>query len=142
MSRKLLRRLVEGLATRQLRRFVAVGTVTAGVQTLLLWVFVDTLALNYLLGAAMGVEITIVLTYVLNNAWTFRSVRNTGPAAFLVGLVKTNVVRGSAIPIQLAVLFVLVEFRQLPYLLSNGVAIVLSGVYRFVLDTRWTWGRT
>jgi putative flippase GtrA len=142
MSRKLLRRLVEGLATRQLRRFVAVGTVTAGVQTLLLWVFVDTLALNYLLGAVMGVEITIVLTYVLNNAWTFRSVRNTGPAAFLVGLAKTNVVRGSAIPIQLAVLFVLVEFRQLPYLLSNGVAIVLSGVYRFVLDTRWTWGRT
>lgn len=142
MPRKLLRRLVEGLATRQLRRFVAVGTVTAGVQTLLLWVFVDTLALNYLLGAVMGVEITIVLTYVLNNTWTFRSVRNTGPAAFLVGLVKTNVVRGSAIPIQLAVLFVLVEFRQLPYLLSNGVAIVLSGVYRFVLDTRWTWGRT
>ncbi len=142
MSRKLLWRLAEGLATRQLRRFVAVGTVTAGVQTLLLWVFVDTLALNYLLGAVMGVEITIVLTYVLNNAWTFRRVRNTGPTAFLVGLAKTNVVRGSAIPIQLAVLFVLVEFRQLPYLLSNGVAIVLSGLYRFVLDTRWTWGRT
>ncbi|ESS05481.1 MAG: putative membrane protein [uncultured archaeon A07HB70] len=142
MTREALRRLVDGLATSRLRRFVAVGTVTAGVQTVLLWVFVDALALNYLLGAVIGIEIAIVLTYVLNNAWTFRSVRNTGPAAFLVGLVKTNVVRGSAIPIQLAVLFVLVEFRQLPYLLSNGIAILLSGVYRFVLDTRWTWGRT
>lgn len=137
-----LRRLVEGPRLRQLRRFVVVGAVTAGVQTVLLWVFVDTLALNYLFGAVVGVEITIVLTYVLNNAWTFRHARNTGPAAFLAGLVKTNVVRGSAIPIQLLILFALVEFRQVPYLLSNGVAILLSGVYRFVLDTWWTWGRT
>ena len=142
MVRSALRRLVGSPTARRLRRFVVVGAVTAGVQTVLLWVFVDTLALDYLLGAAVGIEITIVLTYVLNNAWTFRHARNTGPAAFLVGLAKTNVVRGSAIPIQLVVLFALVEFRQVPYLLSNGIAILLSGVYRFVLDARWTWGRT
>jgi putative flippase GtrA len=35
---------------------------------------------------------------------------------------------------------VLVEWRSVPYLLSNGVAIVVSGLYRFVLDARWTWG--
>jgi len=47
---------------------------------------------------------------VLNNAWTFRASRNTGLVEYLVGLVKTNVVRGTAIPIQLAALFVLVEW--------------------------------
>jgi putative flippase GtrA len=127
---------------RPLRRFVVVGTVTAGVQILLLWLLVETVQLNYLIGAAIAIEITIVLTYLLNNAWTFRHMRNTGVGAFLTGLAKTNVVRGSAIPIQLAVLFFLVEYPEMPYLLSNGVAILVSGLYRFVLDARWTWGRT
>jgi putative flippase GtrA len=108
----------------------------------LLWLFVDTVQLNYLLGAVVAIEITIVLTYVLNNAWTFRHVRNTGLGGFLTGLLKTNIVRGSAIPIQLAVLFVLVEYGQVLYLLSNAIAILLSGIYRFILDARWTWGLT
>lgn len=142
MIRGFLRQLVDGPAARQLRRFFIVGTVTAGIQMGLLWLFVDTVQLNYLLGATIAIEITIILAYVLNNAWTFRNIRNTGPVAFLTGLAKTNVVRGSAIPIQLVVLFVLVEFRQVPYLLSNGAAILLSGIYRFILDARWTWGRT
>ena len=57
--------------------------------------------------------------------------------AFLVGLVETTVVRGSATPGRLAVVF-----RQVPYLLSNGIAILFGGIYRFVLDERWTRGRT
>jgi len=66
--------------------------------------------------------------------------RNTGRFDYLVGLVKTNVVRGTAIPIQLAVLFALVEWQAIPYLIANAVAIGFSGLYRYVLDARWTWG--
>jgi len=109
---------------------------------LLLWLFVDVGELNYLLGATVAIEITIVMTYVLNNAWTFASMQNSGWAAYFTGLLKTNVVRGTAIPIQLAVLYALVDFRGVQYLLANAVAILLSGLYRYVLDTRWTWGRT
>jgi putative flippase GtrA len=140
--RRLLRGLVAGPMARPLRRFVVVGTVTAGVQMVLLWLLVERGRLNYLVGATVAIEITIVLTYLLNNAWTFRHIRNTGARAFLTGLAKTNVVRGSAIPIQLAVLFSLVEYLGVAYLLSNAVAILVSGLYRFVLDARWTWGRT
>lgn len=142
MIRPYLRRLTDEPIARQLRRFTIVGTVTAGIQMGLLWLFVDTVQLNYLLGAVVAIEITIVLTYVLNNAWTFRHMRNTGLGGFLTGLLKTNIVRGSAIPIQLAVLFVLVEYGQVLYLLSNAIAILLSGIYRFILDARWTWGLT
>ena len=81
-----------------------------------------------------------MLTYVLNNAWTFRARQNTGTAAYLVGLVRTNIVRGSAIPIQLGVLYGLVEFQAIPYLLANAVAILVSGLYRYALDAKWTWG--
>lgn len=140
MLRTFLRNLQSGPFAPQLRRFVIVGTVTAGVQMVLLWLFVDTIGLNYLFGALIAIELTIVLTYVLNNAWTFQTMQKSGTSEYLVGLLKTNIVRGTAIPIQLAVLFVLVEWQSVPYLMANAVAIVISGMYRYVLDARWTWG--
>lgn len=140
MLRAFLRSLRSGPVAVQLRRFVLVGAVTAGIQMVLLWLFVDIVGLNYLVGAAISIEITIVLTYVLNNAWTFEAKQNTGTVPYLVGLLKTNLIRGSAIPIQLGVLYGLVEWLSVPYLAANAVGIVVSGVYRFVLDARWTWG--
>mgnify|MGYP000264631966 FL=1 len=138
--RAVLRDLVAGPVAVQLRRFVVVGALAAGIQLALLWLFVDYAGLNYLVGATMAIEITIVCSYVLNNAWTFRASQNTGVADYLAGLVKTNLVRGTAIPIQLGVLAALVEWGEVMYLLANVVAILVSGVYRFVLDSQWTWG--
>lgn len=142
MLRAYLRSLLSGPLAVQLRRYTMVGATTAGVQMLLLWLFVDVGDLNYLLGATVAIEITIVMTYVLNNAWTFQSIQNTGRVAYVTGLLKTNVVRGTAIPIQLAVLYALVDWHSVQYLLANAAAIVISGVYRYVLDVKWTWGRT
>lgn len=140
MVRSFLRNLIEGPFAPQLRRFVAVGAIAAGIQMVLLWLFVDVGGLNYLLGAVIAIEITIVLSYVLNNIWTFRDSRNTGRVEYVIGLAKTNIVRGTAIPIQLAVLFALVEWSETPYLVGNAVGIVISGIYRYILDARWTWG--
>lgn len=141
MVRSLIRNLIEGPFAPQMRRFVIVGIVAAGIQMVLLWGFVDVAGLNYLIGAVIAIEITIVLTYVANNAWTFRARRNDWLVEYLVGLVKTNVVRGTAIPIQLAVLYAFVEWGGLSYLIANAIAIGVSGLYRYVLDARWTWGR-
>ena len=140
MLRSFVRSLVHGPLAVRLRRFVIVGAFAAGVQVVLLWLFVDIGGVNYLVGATIAIEITIILSYVLNNAWTFRDAQNTGRTAYLVGLLKTNVVRGTAIPIQLAVLYAFVEWVGLLYLVANVIAIVVSGLYRYVLDARWTWG--
>lgn len=140
MLRAVLRDLTSGPIAVQMRRFVLVGAVTAGIQMGLLWLLVDAAGLNYLIGATVAIEITIILSYVFNNAWTFQASQNTGTMAYLEGLVKTNLVRGTAIPIQLGVLYTLVEWGGVMYLVANAVAIFLSGLYRFVLDKRWTWG--
>ena len=140
MLRSFLRSLLYGPLAVQLRRFVAVGAFTAGIQMALLWLFVDLAELNYLVGATIAIEITIILSYILNNAWTFQASQNTGRVDYLVGLLKTNVVRGTAIPLQLAILYALVEWLGLLYLIGNAVAILISGLYRYVLDARWTWG--
>ena len=140
MVRALLRNLAAGPVAVQLRRFVAVGLVVAGVQMALLWLFVDGVGLNYLIGALVSIEITIILSYVLNNAWTFEAKQNTGVRSYLKGLLQTNLVRGTAIPIQLGVLYALVEWAGLLYLVANAAGILISGIYRFVLDSQWTWG--
>jgi putative flippase GtrA len=149
MLRRILRNLHSGPLALQLRRFVVVGAVTAGIQQVLLWVFINVAGLFYLLAALFSIEITIVLSYVLNN--------------------KTNMVRGTAIPIQLGILYALVESGALEPLVASGwteplmtsgaleplvasiwpieplvanaVAILVSGLYRYVLDAKWTWGQ-
>ena len=140
MVRSILRNVVSGPLSRRLRRFAIVGTVASGVQLLLLWLFVDVGGWHYLLAAAIAIELTIIFAYVLNNAWTFVGVKNTGRREYFVGLIKTNVIRGSAMPLQLGMLVVLVELAAIPYLIANAIAILLSGIYRYVLDARFTFG--
>ncbi|NHN59299.1 GtrA family protein [Halorussus rarus] len=123
----------------RLYRFVIVGTSAAGVQTVVLWLLVEFAGLNYLVAATLAIELTIILQYVVNNAWTFQHSRYTTRYDFLVGLARTNVVRGSAIPLQLALLWAFVNWAGLVYLLANGFAIFISGLYRYYLDSRWTW---
>lgn len=139
MVRELLRQLVEGPLAVRLRRFVAVGTFAAGIQLVLLWLLVDRGSINYIVAAFLAIETTIILQYVINNAWTFHADRKTERWAYVYGLMKTNIVRGSAIPIQLFVLYLLVDLGSLQYLIANALAIGATGLYRYVLDARWTW---
>ena len=139
MVRRLLRLATEGPLAVRLRRFLIVGLVAAAVQQTLLFAFVELGRLNYLIAAAIAIETTIVLQYVLNNVWTFNADRKTGRRAYVYGLLKTNIVRGSAVPLQLAALYALVAFLSLGYLVANAFAIGVTGVYRYALDSRWTW---
>jgi putative flippase GtrA len=140
MIRSVLRNLLSGPLAVQMRRFVLVGAFTAGIQMGLLWLFDNVAGLNYLIAATIAIEITIILSYVLNNAWTFRASQNTGLSEYFGGLLKTNLVRGTAWPIQIGVLYALVEWGGMTALVANVPAILISGLYRFVLDSQWTWG--
>jgi putative flippase GtrA len=122
----------------RLSRFATVGGAAAALQTALLYLLVDTAGLYYLLGAVLAIEITIVSQYVVNDAWTF-SDRPSGGDTFFSGLIRTNLVRGSAIPLQTGLLYLFVTYGELGYLVANLCAIVPSGLYRYALDARWTW---
>ena len=160
----MFRLAAEGPVAIQLRRFFVVGLVAAGIQQALLVVFVEFGGLNFLLAAAIAIEITIVFQYIVNNVWTFPADRKTELTPYLYGLFKTNVVRGTAIPLQLGLLYVFREILLLDsvhytlleqygflygllgisissqvVLLANFFAIPISGVYRYFLDSRWTW---
>lgn len=140
MVRTVLRGLVDGPHPEMLRRFVLVGVAAATIQTGLLGALVEWGGLQYLLAAAVAIEVTIVLQYAVNNAWTFRRFRHSTPREYAAGLLRTNLVRGTAIPLQLGVLWALVSYLGVLYLAANVLAIGVSGVYRYALDWTWTWG--
>ncbi|MDZ7702316.1 MAG: GtrA family protein [Halobacteriales archaeon] len=135
-----MRDLLEGPHRVMLRRFVVVGTAAAAVQTGLLGALVEWGELQYLLAAVVAIETTIILQYFANNAWTFRMTRHRTRGEYLQGLLRTNLVRGTAIPIQLGVLWGLVSVLGVFYLAANVLAIGVSGLYRYALDSAWTWG--
>lgn len=140
MVRHYLRALLYGPEAERLRRFALVGTTAAGVQLVLLAGFVEVVGLQYLIGAAIAIEITILLQFVVNNAWTFSESGHVTIRTYLTGFAKTNLVRGTAIPIQLGVLYGIVSQTAIPYLVANIVGIIVSGFYRYWFDSRWTWG--
>ncbi|WP_338740110.1 GtrA family protein [Haloplanus salilacus] len=140
MLRRFLRAILVGPEAPQIRRFFLVGTAAAAFQTAMLGTLVEVGDLQYLLAAALSIETTIILQYGVNNRWTFHASRHDGWREYANGLLQTNIVRGSAIPIQLGVLYALVSAAAVPYLVANGVGIVISGVYRYLLESRWTWG--
>ncbi|MFC4448218.1 GtrA family protein [Halorussus aquaticus] len=123
----------------RLYRFVVVGASAALVQTVVLWLLVEYAGLNYLVAATLAIEMTIILQFFVNNAWTFQHAQYTARYDYLVGLLRTNVVRGTAIPLQLALLWAFVNWAGFVYLVANGFAIFISGLYRYYLDSRWTW---
>jgi len=127
------------LRRERLLRFFLVGCTAATIQLTLLWLFVDLGGVNYLVGALVAIEVTILFQYVLNNTWTFHRSRHTSMREYAVGLSKTNLVRGTAIPLQLGVLYVLVTLGTAEYLVGNAVAICVTGLYRYALDAAWTW---
>jgi len=133
------RNVVEHPTFVRLYRFVVVGASAALVQTAVLWLLVEVGGLNYLVAATIAIELTIILQFVANNAWTFQHASYTARSDYLVGLLRTNLVRGSAIPLQLGLLWAFVNWAGLVYLLANGFAIFISGLYRYYLDSRWTW---
>lgn len=139
MLRRFLRAILFGPEAPQLRRFFLVGAVAAGFQTALLGTLVEWGRIQYLLAAIISIEITILLQYGVNNYWTFHTSRHQGWREYGRGLLRTNVVRGTAIPIQVGVLYALVSAAATPYLIANGIGIVISSIYRYVLDSRWTW---
>ena len=165
MLRRLLGMAPRGPLAVRLRRFAIVGVTAAVVQQVLLFALLRLVQFNYLVAAAVSIAITIVFQYILNNVWTFSADRKTGRRAYAYGLLKTSLVRGSAIPLQLGLLYGFRQILELEaaraalmdqyafvtalsgvpvadqiVLLANLLAIPISGLYRYALDARWTWG--
>jgi dolichol-phosphate mannosyltransferase len=131
------------LKTRLIKRlisFALVGTSGAGIILFLMWLLVSVFNLNYMLGGAFAIELSIIWAFFLNNRFTFRDkIRNQkSPSHWIKRLLKYNMTALSGEAINLSLLFALTNVGFF-YLTSEAIAIFVIFIYNFTMSNRWVW---
>ncbi|MEU4687837.1 GtrA family protein [Actinoplanes sp. NPDC023714] len=91
------------------------------------------LGLAPVVASGLGFAASVVVSYVLQRAWVFRSSRRHGVAGprFLA-------VTGMAFSLNTAVLWVGSSVLHGPYVVVQAVAIVLIPLLNYAVNSRWT----
>lgn len=120
-------------------KFCLVGFSGVGVNLGMLWLLTEKAGLFYILSAAIGIEISIISNFILNNFFTFTDRRRHGIGEFFRHLLRFNAVSLVGVGINLGTLWLLTSVAGLYYLLSNCVGITLATLWNYLVNNWWTW---
>jgi len=125
-----------------MRRFIKFSVV-GGSGTLLnmglLWSLTEAAGLPYLVSAAIAIETSIIINYILHSSITFADRRAASRKIFLKRLLKYNLASLGGLAINLGVLWLLTEVTGMYYLVSHLCGIVLSTLWRYSISLKWAW---
>ena len=125
-------------AADRLLRFIAVGTVGAGVDMSLLVVFHSIVGLPLVVSKLAGAEISYLVMFVINERWTFESFGKTSVRARLRRLGTSNGVRLGGFATATIVLVVLTGVGFW-YPLANAVGIGVGFFVNYSFESLLTW---
>ena len=126
-------------------KFCLVGGSGVGVNAGTYWLMtrvaglVDSLDV---LAVAIGIEMSIITNFILNNYFTFADRRQRGVKAFFGHLLRFNLVSLAGAGIQLGVFFILTRFIgfEEPYdIYANLIGIAVAMLWNFLANNWWTW---
>ena len=132
----------------QFGQFVSVGAVGAVVDTLVLVAATLLLGVSELWGKAAGIEVAVVLMFLLNERWTFTGHGGNGWRPLLARLGKSHLVRSGGVAVQLAVFWALtvpygiavtVGGLDVWFLLASLVSIGIATLINYVFEGLFTW---
>jgi len=138
-SGRTLQHLWHRFSPRRILRFGLVGIVGVAVNYLLLWALVSFILGEelYLLGAAVGIEASIINNFVWNDVWTFRDrLRQDG---WLVRLAKFHGSRLLGLLAGLLALYVFTDILGIYYLVSNAFSIMMTTLVNYLTSDLWVW---
>jgi dolichol-phosphate mannosyltransferase len=90
----------------------------------------------------IGIELSIITNFLLNNYFTFRDRRGKGASVFVKRLVKFNIVSLVGAAIQIAIYNVLryAGWIEPPWdSLANLLGIIIAMAWNFFSNSWWTW---
>lgn len=144
-----LRGWVRALASgAQLGRFMTVGAIGAVCDVAVLIVLVEFLGVLPEIGALAGIEVSIVVMFLLNEFWTFRRTRRPGLVQFLRRLGRSHAVRASAVIVQFLLFVLIYRVFFIPVtaggldlwlVVAKGGGIGLGFTFNYILETLFTW---
>jgi putative flippase GtrA len=96
-------------------------------------VLTSVLGVRPVVASTAGFLASVVVSYVLQHAWVFRSA-----AAHAVAGTKFLTVTAVAFALNTTVLWLGTEVAHGPFALVQGIALVLIPVVNYALNSRWT----
>jgi len=118
-------------------KFCAVGASGVVVNEGLLWILTEFAGLFYLVSGVIGIEVSIITNFLLNDAWTFRD-RSHGHSGMGRRGLKFNAVSLGGLVINMAALFTLVSMG-IYYLYANLFGIACAVLWNYIVNLKWTW---
>lgn len=132
-------------------RYLSVGVAGAVVESGVVFALTATAILHPIFAKAIGAEVSIVLMFLLNDAWTFADTGGTGVRAVAGRFLRSHVVRALGLLVGFAVFAGLTELTgvsvrvagfELWPTLANLVGIVTGFVVNYVGEGLVTWDAT
>ncbi|UCD07402.1 MAG: GtrA family protein, partial [Candidatus Aenigmatarchaeota archaeon] len=119
-------------------KFATVGASGVFVNEGLLWFFTEIVGFFYLISSAIGIEVSIITNFILNEFWTFRD-RSKGKKGRFRRGVKFNTVSVAGLVINISVLYFCTAFLGIYYLISNLIGIGAAFLWNYFVNLGWTW---
>lgn len=132
----------------RLGKFVSVGAIGALCDTAVLLVLVEIGGVLEEVGALAGIEVSIVVMFLLNEHWTFPESGKQGFRATLRRLGRSHLVRSGAVIVQFLVFVVIYRLLFLSVSLfgidmwlvvAKLSGIVLGTVINYIFESLFTW---
>jgi len=113
--------------------FAAVGATGLVVNSLALWVFVDALQWNVLLGATLATQVSTIWNFVLVDSLVFRGGKSGNVIGRFLGFAVVNNV---VLLLRLPVLSWLIATVGLGYVWANVLTLIAAFLARFLISDR------
>lgn len=112
-------------------KYSLVGVIGTALHTLTLYIGVEYLSLNPLLSSSLGFILSLLVSYLLNSAWTFDSGSNVRI------LVKYIIVCLSGFLLNLVLIYLFSYVILHNYMYGQYIAIILVPLFNFALNKIW-----
>lgn len=124
--------------TSRLLKFCLVGASGVVVNLGLLWTLTEFVGLFYLVSAAIGIEVSILSNFALNELWTFRD-RTRSAGGVLKRAGKFNLICVGGIMINIVILGAMTELLGVYYMISALFGIAAATLWNYVMSATWAW---
>ena len=111
-------------------KFCVVGGLGTLLNLFILYLSVELFGLWYIYGAVLSFVIVITFNFSLNKIWTFKD-RERESIAVTGQYLTYVVIGGIGMAINIACLYVLVEYFHIQYLLAELIAILIATLWNF-----------
>lgn len=118
----------------EIYKFVIVGICNGILVLFLTNILTDLLNIFYLFSVLIAYEISIISSFFMNDKWTFNKIKKF--KAPYIRFIKYNTFSLMGLGINIVILFVLTNFLEIHYVLSEGIAILISFGFNYTASKK------